>query len=571
MRYTACISRYFTRREAIADVLLLLCLAIAWIYPRLGENILSPIERAAQRFAAKKRLAIALMAFAPIVLRVPLLWLMPVPVPAIHDEFSYLLAADTFAHGRLTNPPHPMWIYFETIHVNMHPTYMSKYPPAQSAVLALGQVLGHPWIGVMLGVSAMCAATLWMLQGWFPSHWALLGATLLLFRLGIFSYWINSYWGGAVAAAGGALVMGALPRIFRSKCPRARHTLLLGLGAAILANSRPFEGFVFFLPVIVVLVIWLLRSHRPSWQVALRRVVFPLGVTLLLAAVFVGYYNWRVTGNVLLPPYIVNDRAYNTSPTFFWQAAPPPMHYLNPQFEYFYNGWARPYWERNSFHGVRSVVTHSARVIAKFVYFFLWPELCVAFLALPRIVGDRRVRFPIVVSLCGLLGLLAVVWSEPHYAAPFICVFFALLVQAFRHLRRWKFHGRPVGIGLTRAIVVFSAGMLVVYAAEALRNPYSASYVAPVGVWSNSGNRERVKIEQRLSALPGNHIAIVRYAPEKSTAGEWVYNRADIDHAKIVWAREIPGRDIRPLLDYFRGRQFWLVEPDEFPARLTPY
>jgi len=42
------------------------------------------------------------------------------------------------------------------------------------------------------------------------------------------------------------------PRLVRR--PRVRHALLLALGLAILANSRPFEGMLVALPVLVVLV-----------------------------------------------------------------------------------------------------------------------------------------------------------------------------------------------------------------------------------------------------------------------------------------------------------------------------
>jgi hypothetical protein len=130
------------------------------------------------------------------------------------DDFSFLLAADTFAHGRLTNPTPAMWTHFESFHITMQPTYMSMYFPGQGLLLAAGKLLfGNPWFAVLMCSALMCAAICWMLQAWLPPGWALLGGILAMLRLGLFSYWVNTYTGGAlITALGGALVLGALPR-----------------------------------------------------------------------------------------------------------------------------------------------------------------------------------------------------------------------------------------------------------------------------------------------------------------------------------------------------------------------
>jgi hypothetical protein len=143
------------------------------------------------------------------------------------------------------------------VYVFHQPTYASIYPIAPALLLAIPKLIGvHPWLGVWFGAGLMCALVCWMLQGWLPPKWALLGGLLAVFRFSIVSPWMNTYWGGSTAAIGGILILGALPRIMKQQ--RRRDSVLLGLGLAILAQSRPYEGILFALPPMLLLGVWLL-------------------------------------------------------------------------------------------------------------------------------------------------------------------------------------------------------------------------------------------------------------------------------------------------------------------------
>jgi hypothetical protein len=536
-----------------AGVIVAALIAAGWFRPRVGDRWFQAVEGAAARFARRKRLALLTLGLAAVCARLAVLPLQPVPVPVMHDEFSNLLAADTFAHGRLTNPPHPMWVFFDTFHVLQHPTYASKYPPAPGMVLAFGQILGNPWIGTLLSQGAMCMAITWMLQGWMPAPWALLGGVLGLLQLCLFNYWFDGYLGGAVAAVGGALVLGSYPRIMRSG--RSRHALLMGTGAVILASSRPLEGFLFCLPIASALAMAFLSSRRLRPRITSRQALLPSIFILGLGLVFLGYYNWRVTGHPLLFPYVLYHREYFNYPFFAWQKMRPPLHFSNPQFEMFFNVWHRTAFRLSwSDWGLRASGAFWA-----WWYVFLGRPLTISFLGVRRVVGDRRMRLPLVQFLLCAMGLLSVVWFQPHYAAPLAATLFVLLIQALRHLRKFTCHGRPVGIYLTRLAVLLAIDWVVIAAGHSHRYPATP--------WSAN----RVRFVEQLQALPGKHLVLVDYAPDHNVHHEWVYNAADIDASRVVWARKIPGQDLRPLLAYFKDRQVWTLLADDSPPRIERY
>ncbi|MGB7731417.1 MAG: hypothetical protein WBL50_25575 [Candidatus Acidiferrum sp.] len=538
-----------------------LSLAIAWLMPLLGNRGFCAVERVFTRAAQKKTIAIIGVFFGTIALRVAMIPRFPVPVPFVHDEFAYLLQADMFAHGRLAFPPHPMARYFETIYVIFSPTYSSSYPPAQAALLALGQLVGHPWIGVLLSSAAMSAAILWMLQGWLPAQWALLATILFALRVGVISYWMNSYWGGAVAGAAAALVVGALPRI--QKHQKLRDALLMGIGVAVLANSRPLEGLIFCVPVAVAMGAWLLKRWRKGEGLPTGNVLLPLTIVLALLVSFSFYYNWRVTTNPFEIPHALFIKQYFCVPLFIWQNPLPTKNFANPQLHAFFDLWG-PLYYNGTWPAAKHVTWKKA---IYFWEFFLGVFLCLPLVTFPRVLKDRRTRFLVIqFSLCSAC-LLTVVWFLPHYAAPMVVTFLALLMQCLRHLRQWKFRGRRVGIGLSRVIVMFSLATIGICFVDVIRNPYIAPYF---DLWQPH-NWDRAKIIEKLEHTPGEQLVLVRYARKHNIHMEWVYNAADIDHAKIVWAREIPGMDLSSLFAYYPNRKVWVVEPDQSGTPIYPY
>lgn len=510
-------------------------------------------------------LSAALVTFAVCAM---LSWVRP-PRPHVHDEFAYLLSADTFAHGRLTNPTHPLWRHFESFHIIHEPSYQSKYPPAQGLWMAAGQVLlTHPIAGVWLSMAAAAAALCWMLLAWLPPRWALLGALMPAMRFGTgpfwdtmwFGYWSTSYWGGAVALMGGALLFGALPRLMRPARDRnlAWNGAALGAGLILLANSRPYEGALVGLAAGALLAGWLI-THRAAWKAFALRAIPAAACVFGAGVLAMGYYNYRVTGDPLRSAYLVYTEQYQSVPLFVFRPIKPDKTYNHQAIDDFQHGYMLDAYT-NKQEGFGFGETNFPELILFFLGYALVPPL----LLLPW--RGWNAWFSFAVAVIALLvisnAFVATMRLHFHYLAPVVPWILLLTIAALRRARAFRLLGRRVGRAGTEALL--ASCVLSLLAGAAL-------HADEMQTGLNRLVQYRPGIERQLLATGEKHLVVVQYTPDHEPHGEWAYNGADLDGAPIVWARDMGPEKNRELLDYYAGRRVWVLRPDRDPVELKPF
>ncbi|HEY3837749.1 MAG TPA: hypothetical protein VGL72_14310, partial [Bryobacteraceae bacterium] len=309
----------------------------------------------------------------------------PPPPPQIHDEFSYLLQGDTFAHGRVANPTPPYWQHFETEYTLFQPSYASQYQPAQGLVLAIGQVLfGHPWWGVWLSIGLMCGAICWALRPVVPHSWALAGAIGTALQIGMFGLWMNSYFGGAVAAAAGALVLGAVARLRKGIAVRSSGAIC-AIGIILLFSSRPFEALLWS-GVAGSVALWDIFRHDRGRRYS--GALMPFICVFLCGASILAWYNWRITGSALDPPYLAYQRLYGTPQPYWWQPPVRVTHFNFPEIRDNYLNQLRLYEMR---HSLGQIFNSERLRLANFWRFFVGPFLTPALAFLLYLRRDRRI------------------------------------------------------------------------------------------------------------------------------------------------------------------------------------
>jgi hypothetical protein len=504
------------------------------------------------KFAGRVGLCVVTTMLLPVAVRLPLLLLIPPPEPSVHDEFGHLLIADTLAAGRLANPPHPLWRHFETPYVLQQPTYSSIYPIGQGAILAVGKIItGTPWAGVLLSVSLMAGAITWMFFGCLPPAWAAAGGLLAAIDFGMFHYWIDSYWGGAFCAFGGALLFGALCRL--RKKPSASMGFLVGLGWSIAWLIRPFESLLLFFFVWLFLAVMIYREP-PRWQKWLAPILMVLFLQIS-AGLVTGFHNRAVTGSFKTLPYVLSRSVYGVPQSFLWQRSVDEPVLQADQLRDVYR------WQLSvKLDAQARPLHHFADILSKVTTYFITPWYVVPVLIVPVLLfkdRDALLGCCILASGIALSGFYP--FFFPHYIAAYACVIFFLIVRGLMALYHWSFRDKPVGQFLA-VFLMFGGATLCL------------RIVPPTVLQGTSEPLQlRTQVQKRLEKMGGRHVVFVRYGTHHNFDHEWVYNSADIDASPVVWCRIMGPNDDREVVKYYKDRQIWVVDADSDSIQLASF
>jgi hypothetical protein len=525
--------------------------------------------------AANTKLSMALLFATPVAMRLLLLPNHPVPMPDVYDEFSHLLAADTFSHLRWANPPHPLHQFFETFFVLQRPTYASIYPPGQGLLLLFGRlVAGVPWTGVLLCSGALCATCYWALRAYIAPEWALLGGLLSVIQFGPLNLWTNSYWGGTLPATAGSLVFGSLPRIAAAlragTAVRWRDPLLLGVGFGVHMITRPFETVLLGISVALFGALFLLRELNRK---QLLRGAALSAAPVALALAVTGCQDRAVTGSWRTLPESLSQYQYGVPTSLTIQQPAVPHVALTPQ-------QALDYRAQFLTHGPGRDTP--ARFFSRLLYrvryyrFFFLPPLYLALAAFLLRLRDPVFAWVAATAAVFALGTNLFPYLLVHYLAAVTCLFLLMAVAGLERISRFRIHSTNLGREVVTVLLALSMAPFFlwygIHLFEGHLSKETTLQFVQFETWDaiNHCNPERRReIYEQIAGIRGKLLILVHYGRNHMYQNEWVWNGADIDASRVVWARDLGEAENPRLERYYPNRRVYLFEPDLERPRLT--
>jgi hypothetical protein len=297
---------------------------------------------------------------------------------------------------------------------------------------------------------------------------------------------------------------------------------------------------------------------------ALAKIAIPAVAVAGIAVVGLGVYFTHVTGSPFVTAYQISQKTYGWPMSLAW-TPPPPIEHRHIELARYYH---YEIGEHEKVDGPVDFVEYLTFRLQEYWRFFLGPALTIPLIMLGRVWKRRPFLF------AGLAGCLSAVLLEgaatPHNLAPAAAVIVAILVECCRHLQASRFHTVRVRV-LPLLPAVMALVLVLRIGAETARLPYTQKLNFQSWCCRVEGNLNKARITTTLQQIPGNHLVFVKTKTEEMNLFQWIYNDADIDHSRIVWARDLGAERNRQLQAYFAARQVWLADPNVEPATCVRY
>jgi len=328
----------------------------------------------------------------------------------------------------------------------------------------------------------------------------------------------------------------------------------LGLGLAVLVNSRPLEGILMAIPVGCLVLPWKIKWERTRNFHFVKKVILPFVLILSIIVIGVGSYNKAITGKASRFPYVLCLKNQMTIPLFIWEPLRPGASLRFPATSYFMrDDSARYYLEKRTWKGFFTDEFKDIRRI--FIFYFGYVLAAPVLFFLPGFLRNKQRAFKsflvvlILACTCAAMPSMAL-W---HYFSPVTDLVVLLVVWGLRTLACFLKHKAIKLVYVLIAIQVMSNMVIFV------KSDRVESYGTPAqGQGFALEQYTRQQLINVLMQKGGKHLVIVDRDP--GLLCEWVYNGADIDKQPIVWARSINHEEDAQVVAYFKDRRVWRIK-----------
>jgi hypothetical protein len=266
-----------------------------------------------------------------------------------------------------------------------------------------------------------------------------------------------------------------------------------------------------------------------------------------------------------LPEQLSQDQ-YGVPTSLTFQANPTPHLPLTPQQELDYRAQALTHGNSGD-SAVKFLLRLEYRV--RYYRFFFLPPLYLA------LIGFAFCTLPVIGTLLIFaLGTNLFPYLLEHYLAGVTCLFVLVSVVGLRRIGTLRIRGVPVGQEMVRVLIVLCAAEFLGWYGLHLFESPRVYPILQYETWDgiNHGNpQRRIAMARQLKAIPGRLLVFVRYSPHHIYQNEWVWNAADIDGSRIVFARDLGAEENEELIRYYPNRKVLLLEPDSYTPQLSTY